>query len=117
MGGEALRRGHPYEVRTAGGELAGLIVVEKHRRSERPGWRVLVPRQSSKYVQLEHVASGWTVMHCGHPTALRPYAAHRGDGMPFRGTFRHLVELQELVERAWQRFGATAGYEALLEKR
>lgn len=25
-------------------------------------------------------ASGWTIQHCGHPTALWPYALYRPDG-------------------------------------
>lgn len=36
----------------------------------RKGWRVLASGCGGAWL---HVASGWRVQHCGHPTALWPY--------------------------------------------
>lgn len=45
------------------------------KRPERPGWERLSSAKAGKCSQRWiHVASGWVVFHCGHPTANWPYA-------------------------------------------
>lgn len=42
--------------------------------SARPGWSMVSPPiLRGKAATQRHDASGWTVEHCGHPTALWPY--------------------------------------------
>lgn len=48
--------------------------TEPPRSRQRPGWERLRPGCGGVW---RHVASGWLVKHCGHPTALWPYYAHR----------------------------------------
>jgi hypothetical protein len=44
------------------------------------GWERLTSPSRGKLGQVwRHVASGWIVEHCGHPTALWPWSARAPD--------------------------------------
>lgn len=44
-----------------------------------PGWVQTLKHASGKGGRWEHPASGWVLTHCGHPTAIYPYALHSPD--------------------------------------
>lgn len=73
---------------------------------QRAGWERLAGGTGGVW---RHVASGWLVKHCGHPTALWPYYGQHPDGRPMLIThgyasvcggyaFRRLVLAQVAVE-------------------
>lgn len=43
------------------------------------GWIQTLKHPSGKGGQWHHPASGWWLTHCGHPTAIYPYALHSPD--------------------------------------
>jgi len=51
----------------------------------------------SKFATWRHGSNGWTVRHCGHPTALRPWALLDPDG-ELRGTADNLEHAFAAVE-------------------
>lgn len=45
-----------------------------------PGWTRRSPPGDKLAAHWEHLRSGWSVRHCGHPTANYPYTAFSPDG-------------------------------------
>lgn len=46
-----------------------------HKRAAALGWRRVDPKPwTTKLTARWEHTSGWTLGHCGHPTALRPWA-------------------------------------------
>jgi hypothetical protein len=72
------------------------------RRRSLPGWvkSYAVP-SGSKGDVWSFGGSGWTVRHCGHPTANYPWAGYRADGSPLPGCFVYLVDAQQALELAF----------------
>lgn len=50
-----------------------------HAAMRRHGWE-RVDGRKDKFARWLHTESGWGLAHCGHPTALRPWALVRPDG-------------------------------------
>lgn len=85
-----------------------MIATAKTRRA-RPGWAAVGDRPTNGKAQAsQHLASGWVVAHCGHPTANWPFYAkhasladkacvvtHNGLG------WRTLALAQEAIERVF----------------
>jgi hypothetical protein len=84
----------------------------------RDGWERLSGGTGGKW---RHLASGWIVRHCGHPTALWPYYGLPPGGghlliAPNGRAFRLLAQAQQAVEYLLSRpedlaeYAAAAGY-------
>ena len=50
-----------------------------HRALEAMGWRRVDPRPWGKLQAVWIHEAGWTLRHCGHPTALWPWALYAPD--------------------------------------
>lgn len=50
------------------------------RQMASAGWQRVDPRPWRKTTARWHHASGWRLAHCGHPTALWPWALFAPDG-------------------------------------
>lgn len=76
----------------------------RRARQRRTGWTRVRGIRETKFVGFVHEASGWTVIHCGHPTANWPWYAqdpahpgvavmtHNGKG------WRHIDRALQAVE-------------------
>ena len=71
-------------------------------KSAFPWDRIPGPGDSVCGAQWIHRASGWRVYHCGHPTALWPYAILRADGSPVVGTFSRLAWAMTELIKVWE---------------
>lgn len=52
------------------------------RRKPPPKWKRVDPRPWTKTSAQWAHSSGWYLQHCGHPTALHPWALYDPDGRP-----------------------------------
>jgi hypothetical protein len=67
---------------------------------QRAGWRRLRPPGNKLDQQWEHIASGAQVIHCGHPTALRPWYCVDAEGKFItQQKFRLLSDAKARVDR------------------
>jgi hypothetical protein len=73
----------------------------------RPGWSAQGAGVFREFWYLTEVGqAGWRVKHCGHPTALRPWAVHDLQGRlhvnPVTGlAFTHVLTAQLYVEQLY----------------
>lgn len=73
-----------------------------HARAARLGWTRVDPKPWGKLDARWRHESGWTLEHCGHPTALWPWDLHDPKGR------RHLAA----PRRAWTTLEQAMGYVA-----
>lgn len=69
----------------------------------RAGWTRVDPRPWTKCRARWVHASGWKLNHCGHPTALRPWALYAPDG---RMVLRGAEHGDPTKGAAWERLDA-----------
>jgi hypothetical protein len=65
------------------------------RYRQRPGWVRLRGGCGGLWL---HESSGWTVQHCGHPTALRPYYGIPSREIPATAEVRAAVTLGQFTD-------------------
>lgn len=85
-----------------------------HHEAKALGWTRTDPKPWSKLRAVWQHENGWTIQHCGHPTALTPWDLHDPD------MIRHKTgALQKNIDHgtAWYSLAAAMDYVDLQEKR
>ena len=86
-----------------------------HLEKTFPGWTRTDPRPWTKLAARWEHTSGWKLDHCGHPTALWPWALYAPSGDMVRMGVKYATPPNAASGRAWPDLAAAMSYVAEVE--